>query len=117
MAALVRGLIEHKRIETTVAKAKEARKVAEALVTTGRKGGLAARRAAISALGSVEIVKILFDVIVPACEGRNGGYTRIIRSGRHRKDGGELAILEWCGISAPVRTPKKKKQEKEEPGK
>ncbi len=117
MAALVRALVEQKRIETTVVKAKEARKLAESMVTVCRKGGLSARRAAIAALRSPKAVKILFDEIVPACQGRNGGYTRVTRSGKFRSDGAELAIMEWCGISAPARAPKKKKQEKEQAGK
>ena len=118
MSALVRGLVEQKRIKTTVAKAKEARSVAEKMVTLGRKGGLASRREAISALGRVGTVKILFDEIVPACQDRNGGYTRIVRLGQRRGDGSEMAILEWIGISAPVKSPKKKaKPEKEQAAK
>jgi large subunit ribosomal protein L17 len=118
MSALVRGLIEQKRIETTVAKAKEARSLAEKMVTLGRKGGLPSRREAISALGRVRTVKILFDEIVPACQGRNGGYTRIVRLGQRRGDGSEMAILEWIGISAPAKRPKKKeKPEKEQAAK
>lgn len=118
MSALMRGLIAEKRIRTTIAKAKETRSLVEHMVTLGKRGGLTARREAISVLGRPGIVKILFDEIVPACNARNGGYTRIVRMGQRRSDGSQMAILEWVGISAPAKSRKKKeKPEKEQAAK
>ena len=72
-SALVRGLIREDRIKTTLAKAKMARGLAEKMVTMARKGTLAARRNVVAALAKGEHVRRLFDVIVPQCEGRQGG--------------------------------------------
>lgn len=109
LAALVCGLVRERRIKTTLAKAKQARSLAEKMVTIGRKyhsadepgAKLAARRRAISILGRKKLVGILIDEIVPGFEGRNGGYTRIVRVGRRRSDGAEMAVLEWVGTAAP----------------
>jgi large subunit ribosomal protein L17 len=95
MAALVCGLIKDRRIKTTVSKAKLARSMAEKMVTLGRAGTLAARRQAIAKLRREDIVTILFDEIAPMFDGRNGGYTRIMKLGRRSSDGSEMAILEW----------------------
>ena len=113
ISALVCGLIEEKRIKTTVAKAKAAKGAAEKMVTLARKGTLAARRQAIALLRRPTRVAELFDKIVPQFEGRAGGYTRIIRLGRRRSDGSEMVYLEWVGIS-PADKRKKKKAEKPE---
>lgn len=95
MGALVCGLIKDKRIKTTVSKAKLTRSMAEKMVTLGRAGTLAARRQAIAKLRREDIVAILFDEIAPMFEGRNGGYTRVIKLGRRSSDGSEMALLEW----------------------
>jgi len=95
-ASLVCGLIEGNRITTTLPKAKAARKLADKMVTLGRKGTLPARRRAIAILRRKDRVAKLFDEVVPKCEGRNGGYTRIIKLGHRRGDGSEMAILEWA---------------------
>ena len=76
LANLVCGLIEHRRIKTTVAKAKAARSLAEKMVTLGKKGTLAARRQAIATLKQEGLVRVLFDEIAPGFESRAGGYTR-----------------------------------------
>lgn len=95
MRMLTANLIVQGKIRTTVQKAKEARKDAEKLVTMARKGTLAARRLTAGRLRSPEAVKKLFDSIVPAMEGRNGGYTRITKLGARRGDAAEMCILEW----------------------
>ena len=91
---LVTSLLEHERIETTVMKAKEARRVAERMITLGKKGTLHARRRAASVILKKSVVKKLFDEIAPRYEDRNGGYTRILRVGYRKGDGAPLAFLE-----------------------
>ena len=81
MKSLVTNLILAESIQTTLPKAKQARKDAERIVTVARKGGLAARRLAASRLQQPKAVQKLFDKIVPQMEGRNGGYTRIVKTG------------------------------------
>lgn len=100
MSSLVTNLILNDRIETTLPKAKQARRDAEKMVTLARKGTLAARRLAASRLRNPGAVMKLFDAVVPAMDGRPGGYTRIIKTRARRGDAAEMAILEW------VATPK-----------
>ena len=97
LSSLVCNLIKRRRITTTVQKAKLARIEAEKIVTLARKGTLHARRLAASRLRQPDAVSLLFSDIVPLCEGRPGGYTRILKLGRRRSDGAEMAILEWAG--------------------
>ena len=103
MASLVANLIIQDRITTTLPKAKQARRDAEKMVTLARKGTLASRRLAASRLRSPEAVRKLFDAVVPAMDGRPGGYTRIVKTGTRRGDAAEMAILEW--VAAPKATP------------
>lgn len=92
---LVCSLIEHGRIKTTISKAKEARPLAEKMVTLGKRGDLAARRQAISRLRSKDAVHTLFTDVAPRFEDRQGGYTRIIRIGPRSGDAAEMAFLEF----------------------
>lgn len=94
------SLIEHRRIKTTLAKAKATKPLAEKMVTLGKKGDLHARRIAISYLKQKEIVKVLFESIAPAAATRQGGYTRIIKLGPRQSDSAPMAYLEW--VDAPV---------------
>lgn len=87
-------LLRHGRIETTVYKAKEARKITEKMITLGKKETLHARRQAISVLLDKNVVAKLFDEIAPKYKERNGGYTRIIKKGPRRGDNSEMAIIE-----------------------
>lgn len=109
LSALVCSLIEEKRIKTTITKAKLVRSIAERMVTLGRKGTLAARRLAIKNLTREKPVAKLFTEIAPSFEGRNGGYTRIVKLGRRRSDSSEMVILEWVDMVIPDK--KKKKTE------
>ena len=95
LANLVCGLIEHRRIKTTLAKAKAARSLADKMVTLGKKGTLAARRQAIATLKQEGLVRVLFDKIAPGFESRAGGYTRILKLGRRMSDSSEMVLLEW----------------------
>jgi len=111
---MVTSLLAQERIETTVAKAKEARRFADRMVTLGKKGTLHARRQALTFIMDKDVVSKLFSELAPRYADRNGGYTRIIRTGFRRGDGAELAILEMVGRIAPKPKLEKKKGKKEE---
>jgi large subunit ribosomal protein L17 len=103
LANLVCALIDTKRIKTTLPKAKAARRLAEKMVTLGKKGTLAARRQAQSTLKQADSVKELFNNIAPAFSDRAGGYTRIVKLGRRISDSSEMVMLEWVDtMTAPV---------------
>ena len=91
---LVTALFQYERIETTVAKAKETRRLAERMITFGKQGDLAARRHVARFVMKPEIVSKLFATIAPWYTERNGGYTRIVRIGHRLGDAGETAYLE-----------------------
>jgi large subunit ribosomal protein L17 len=109
LAGLVCSLIEEKRVTTTVPKAKAARRLADRVVTLGKRGDLAARRRAISLLGRSPPVGTLFASVAPAFKDRPGGYTRIMKLGRRPSDSAEMAILEWVNYVPPPPKPKKEK--------
>ena len=94
LANMVSSLFANGQITTTLVKAKEARRFAEKLITLGKQGDLHRRRLAVARLRDKSAVKLLFDEIAPACEGRNGGYTRILKLGARRGDAAELCILQ-----------------------
>ncbi len=104
---LAASLIEHRRITTTLAKAKALRPFAESLVTLGKKNDLHARRRAITLLGSNQLAqrsaKTLFEEIAPASATRQGGYCRIIKLGQRGTDSAAMAMIEWVDalVSAP----------------
>ena len=108
LANLASSLFVEGRIHTTVTKAKEARRLAERMITLGKRGSLHARRQAISILGQPDVVHYLFAEIAPRYEGRHGGYTRIMRLGRRRGDSAEMCLLELvteplvAAVSEPV---------------
>ena len=91
---MVTALFQHERIETTVAKAKETRRLAERMITFGKQGDLAARRHVARFVMKPEIVAKLFSTIAPWYAERNGGYTRIVRIGHRLGDASETAYLE-----------------------
>lgn len=117
LANLVRSLIKHKRVTTTLAKAKAARPVAEKLVTLGKRGTIHDRRLAAARLRSPartlhkskedrlnwrqneDVVRILFDELAPGFKNRPGGYTRIMKLNQRRGDAARMAILEWVESS------------------
>ena len=98
MRNMVSNLILAETIKTTLPKAKEARKLAEKLVTIARKGDLAARRLAASRLTQPKAVKKLFEKIVPALEGRKGGYTRILKLFTRKGDAAKMVLLQWVCV-------------------
>ena len=91
---LVTSLFKHERIQTTVPKAKEARIVAEKLITKAKKGDLHSRRMAARKVMEPAVLQKLFAEIGPRYADRSGGYTRIMRMGPRRGDNAEIAILE-----------------------
>lgn len=94
---MVTSLFEHERIVTTVPKAKEARRIADKMITLAKRGDLHARRQAYSFIRSSDIVAKLFDDLQAQYTDRQGGYTRIIRTGTRHGDAAPMAILELVG--------------------
>jgi len=105
------SLFLHRRIITTLAKAKYARRFAERMITFARRGDLTARRHVARFLYDAEALKKLFEQLGPHFKHRNGGYTRIIKIGPRQGDAAQMAILELVGFddvaAAQVETPKK----------
>ena len=99
LANMVCSLIIHRRVTTTLAKAKAARSMAEKLVTLGKSGTVHDRRLAVARLHQEDAAKILFTEIAPAFKSRNGGYTRILRLNQRNGDAAQRAILEWVDIA------------------
>jgi large subunit ribosomal protein L17 len=104
LANQVCSLIEHKRIKTTLAKAKAVRPLAEKMVTLGKRGDLHARRIAAGYLGQKDAVKKLFAEIAPRAAERKGGYTRIIKLGQRLSDSAPMAYIEWVDSEAATAT-------------
>ena len=112
MKGLVTNLILAESIRTTLPKAKEARKVADKIVTIAKRGDLAARRLAASRTLDPKAVQKLFDKIAPSMKDRKGGYTRIVKLGTRKGDAAEMCILQWT-TAAEVATPAEETQAKE----
>ena len=94
LRSLVTSFLKHGRIETTETRAKEARSIAEKMITLAKRGDLHARRQVLAYVLEADVVKTLFDEIAPKYAERNGGYTRMIKKGPRRGDGAEVVILE-----------------------
>jgi large subunit ribosomal protein L17 len=113
---LVTSLFEHLKIETTVAKAKEARRLAERVITLGKKGDLHSRRLAVSHIPNKNIITKLFTEIAPKI-GRNSGYLRVVKSRFRAGDNSDMAILEFVDyevLKGEKEDKKKKKKAKED---
>jgi len=108
---LIVNLILHERIETTVAKAKAVKGLAEKVITLGRRGDLHARRLAYSKIPNRKAVAKLFNEIGPRFRDRNGGYLRIIKTRNRLKDQAPLAVLEF--VDYEERHPQEEKKESE----
>ncbi len=94
LRTLVTSLLRHERIETTVAKAKEIRPLAEKMITLGKRGDLHARRQAMSFIQDEGVVRGLFTDVAPRFSARNGGYTRIVRTRTRMGDAAPMAVIE-----------------------
>lgn len=99
MRNMVTSLLDMERIVTTVPKAKEVRMVAEQMITLGKRGDLHARRQAMSYIQSKAVVAKLFDQLSSQYADRQGGYTRIIRTGTRLGDAAPMAIIELVGYA------------------
>ena len=111
MRAMVTYLLENGRIETTVTRAKELRAMTEKYITIAKDNSLTAKRQAMAFITKESVVKELFDVIAPYYNGRNGGYTRIIKTGPRRGDAAEMAIIELVDYKEFKKTETKEKKE------
>jgi len=94
---MVTSLLEHEKLKTTDAKAKELRPLAEHLIGLGKRGDLHARRQALAVVRKAEIVKKLFETISPRFQTRSGGYLRIAKVGFRPGDGAPVSIVELIG--------------------
>ncbi len=94
LRAMVTFLLEKGRIETTVTRAKEVRSMTEKMITVAKRDDLHSKRQVLSFVTKEDVAKKLFDEIAPKYKERNGGYTRIIRTGPRRGDAAEMAIIE-----------------------
>ena len=121
--ALLRGLMaslfEHQRIETTLAKAKEVKKLAERIITLGIKGDLHSKRVALSRVPNRSSIGKLFNDIAPRFSGRNGGYLRLVQTRNRVNDAAPMAVLEFVDYeeirkAKETREAKKPKEKKEE---
>src|SRR5512136_2387602 len=98
LSNLAISILDKERVETTIPKAKEVRRVIERLITYGKKGDLNGRRLAARRINDPVVLKKLFDVIAPVYKDRNGGYVRILKTRDRKGDNARLAIVELVGI-------------------
>lgn len=116
--SLVTSILDIERIETTEAKAKEIRSIAEKMITLGKRDDLHARRQALAYIRRKEVVAKLFDDIAKRFDGRNGGYTRIIKTRNRLGDGAPMAMVELVVMKKEEKEGKKEtKKEKEKAAK
>ena len=116
--SLAQALLKRERILTTRAKAKEAQRFTERLITLGKEGSLSARRRAIALLNDVDLVRRLFSEIAPRFSSRPGGYTRVLHAGHRNGDAAAMAVLELVELAPEKKSkPKEKGKEKEKPAK
>ncbi len=99
---LLTALVDHGRIETTHIRCKALKRVADKLVTLGKKGTLHHRRLAGAILYREDLVNKLFDTIAPVFKDRPGGYTRIVQIGRRRGDAAPMALVEFVNYELPA---------------
>ena len=109
LANMATSLFVHNIIRTTEAKAKEVRKLAEKLITLGKRGDLHAHRQVYAVIKDRTLVKRIFDEIAPKFKGREGGYTRVVKLGVRKGDGAVLSVVELLLERAPKEEKKGKK--------
>ncbi len=108
---MVTSLLDHERIQTTDAKAKEVRRIAERMITLGKRGGLHARRRALRVIRRREVAAKVFDELAERYRDRAGGYMRVLKLGNRRGDAAPVSLVELVEAGAPASQdePKKKK--------
>lgn len=111
---MITDLLKHGKVTTTLAKAKELRRVADRMITLAKKGDLASRRKALSFIRDKKVVKKLFEELRGKYLDRPGGYTRIVKIGLRRGDGSQMAIVELVEekLSFKISKPKKERFKK-----
>jgi large subunit ribosomal protein L17 len=109
---LVTSLIEHEHVRTTDAKAKELRRVADRMVTLGKRGTLHARRQALAYIRSETVVKKLFDEVAGRFRERPGGYTRVVKLGHRHGDAAPMSIIELTDRGEAAKAEAEKKRER-----
>lgn len=107
LRTLVTALLEHEKIETTDAKAKEVRRVAERMITLGKRGDLHARRMALRVVRTKEVTAKLFDELAPRFQERPGGYTRVLKVRRRVGDAAPISMIELVDRESSAGSPKK----------
>lgn len=105
---LVTSFLEKERVRTTLAKAKEARPIAEKMITLGKKGTLHSRRQVVAFIRKEGVVTKIFDDLGPRFSQRPGGYSRIVKLGLRGGDGAQMAMLELIGAEYKKKAKKKK---------
>jgi large subunit ribosomal protein L17 len=115
LRTLVTSFLERERVQTTLAKAKEARPLAEKMITLAKKGTLPCRRRAMAFVRKEAVITKLFDELGPRFGQRPGGYTRIVKLGLRSGDGAEMAMLELVGSEYKKKQKKKKEKEAKKP--
>jgi large subunit ribosomal protein L17 len=109
---LVTSFLEKERVRTTLAKAKEARPLAEKMITLGKKGTLHSRRQVVAFIRKEGVVTKIFDDLGPRFSQRPGGYSRIVKLGLRGGDGAQMAMLELIGTEYKKKAKKKKEKGK-----
>ncbi len=102
---LVTSLLEHEQVRTTDAKAKEVRRLAERMITLGKRGTLHPRRRALRTIRTRSVATKLFDVLADRYDERPGGYTRIVKLGRRPGDNAPISMIQLIPEDEPVGTP------------
>jgi large subunit ribosomal protein L17 len=102
-ANLAASLIQHEQIVTTLAKAKDLKRVVDKYITLAKRGDLNSRRLAVARMRDEAMVKKLFDVLAPRYKGRAGGYTRVLKAGYRRGDSSPVAVIELVDRDASVK--------------
>ena len=114
---MVTSFLHDERIETTDAKAREIRKLAEKMISLGKQGSLHARRQALAVIRDRKVVKKLFEDIAPRFQDRQGGYTRIFKAGNRPGDGALLSVIELTTKASSTKKAKARTKEKASPSK
>jgi large subunit ribosomal protein L17 len=109
---LVTSLIEHEQVRTTDAKAKELRRVADRMITLGKRGSLHARRQALSYIRSRKVVAKLFDEVAARFRERPGGYTRAVKLGHRHGDAAPMSIIELTDRGESAKAEAERKRER-----
>ena len=113
LRGLVTYLLENGSVETTLARAKEVRSMAEKMITLGKKNTLASRRQALAYITKEDVVTKVFSELAPLYAERNGGYTQIYKLGPRRGDGAEMAIVKLIDYVKPEAKKEKKAAKKD----